>query len=123
MRPLTLSPIAGAPEFVSGVSVIRGAGVPVVDLAVLLGVESSQPTRLILVRAGQRTVALAAQAVIGVVELAPKALADAPPILSQVQAHMITAIAVLDKDLMLVLQASSIVPDEIWPLLAGLEQP
>ena len=37
MRPLSLQPFHGMPPFVDGLSIIRGAPVPVVDLARLLG--------------------------------------------------------------------------------------
>ena len=36
MRPLPIEPVAGTPGFVRGVSVIRGAPTPVVDLRALL---------------------------------------------------------------------------------------
>lgn len=117
MRPLPLRALAGAPEFVSGAAVIRGQGVPVVDLATLLGTGSAAATRFIVARAGQRSVALAVEAVIGIREIAGEALAHIPPLLSQVQASSLTAIGALDKELLLVLQTSHIVPDDVWPLL------
>jgi purine-binding chemotaxis protein CheW len=36
MRPLPIKPIAGTPGFVRGVSIIRGAPTPVIDLKALL---------------------------------------------------------------------------------------
>src|SRR5579864_4751234 len=44
MRPLPIAPLAGAPEIVRGLSVIRGAPVPVVDLGRLLGSEAQSPS-------------------------------------------------------------------------------
>ena len=37
MRPLPIQPVLGVPSYVAGVSLIRGAAVPVVDIARLLG--------------------------------------------------------------------------------------
>src|SRR5688572_15607941 len=39
MRPLVVEPVAGAPGFVSGLSIVRGEPIPVVDAARLLGTE------------------------------------------------------------------------------------
>lgn len=118
MRPFPQRALAGAPEFVSGVSVIRGQPVPVVSLSALLGVDSAAPARFVVVHVGQRSVALAVEAVVGALEIAAEDLGGVPPLLAQAQARVVDAIGVLDKELLLVLQAASIVPDELWPLLA-----
>lgn len=119
LRPLPLRPLAGMAAFVSGASVIRGQAVPVVDLAALLGAASPAAARFVVVRAGERRVALAVESVIGVTELADEALEGVPPLLSQAQGQTVSALGVLDHDLLLVLQAARLVPDEVWPLLAG----
>ncbi|HZE91839.1 MAG TPA: chemotaxis protein CheW, partial [Rhizobacter sp.] len=49
MRPLPTETIAGAPDFVCGLAVIRGAPVPVVDLARLLGATDTQARRFVTV--------------------------------------------------------------------------
>ena len=67
MRPGPIEPLAGAPEVVRGLAVIRGAPVPVVDLASLLGDgEHSVPTRFVTVRTGERNVALLVDEVMGI---------------------------------------------------------
>src|ERR1039458_3558579 len=69
MRPLPIGPLAGAPPGVSGLAVIRGAPVPVVDLSRLfssdVGYIEVAPTRFVTVRVGQRVVALAVDRVEG----------------------------------------------------------
>src|SRR5580692_5756315 len=57
MRPLPTSPIPGAPAFVDGLAVIRGAPVPVVSLSRLLGATTTQATRLVCVRTERGRVA------------------------------------------------------------------
>src|ERR1035437_4647165 len=67
MRPRPVEPLAGAPEAERGLSIIRGAPVPVIDLGTLLGDgEDSLPTRFVTVRTGERKVALSVAAVLGI---------------------------------------------------------
>src|SRR5271155_6034274 len=48
MRPLPTEPVAGAKAFVRGLALIRGAAVPVIDLAHVIGVsEARAPTRFV----------------------------------------------------------------------------
>lgn len=114
MRPLPVMPLTHAPEFVAGTSVIRGEPVPVVDATRFLGATNGQLTRFIVVRAGDRKVALAVQAVLGIHHLNSKMLAGIPPLLSRAGTEAIAAIAALDKDLLFVLQAAHVVPEEVW---------
>ena len=45
-RPLPIEPVAGAPDFVLGLSVVRGSAVPIVDAGRLLSGKPSTPTRV-----------------------------------------------------------------------------
>jgi purine-binding chemotaxis protein CheW len=54
MRLLQVSPLADAPSFVRGLTIIRGVAVPVVDLGALLGEPATAVTRLVLVRVDER---------------------------------------------------------------------
>ena len=66
MRPLPIEQIAGAPEYILGLSVIRGAPVPVADLGAIVSGRKTRPARLIAARAATGKIALAVQAVTGV---------------------------------------------------------
>src|SRR5205085_1730186 len=66
MRPLPVEPVAGAPPFVLGVTLLRGAPAPVIDGGALLGSGRSQPTRFVTLRVGERRAVLAVEAVLGV---------------------------------------------------------
>jgi len=124
LRPLPQHPLANAPAFVCGASVIRGEPVPVVNLAGLLGAASEAATRFVLVRAGQRKVAIAVDAVIGIQDLALEAMASVPPLLANARPDAVSALGTLDRELLLVLQTAHIVPDELWPLpLASASSP
>ena len=121
MRPLPARPLPKAPEFVGGVSVIRGEPLPVVDLALLLGAAAGKPGRFVVVRSGGRKVALAVEAVVGICAVASETLAGVPLLLSKAPADIVSALGALDKDLLVVLEAGRILPEEVWPSLEPME--
>jgi purine-binding chemotaxis protein CheW len=115
MRPLPLEVLSGVAPFVDGVSIIRGSPVPIVDLARLLGKVSDAPrTRLVVVRVGERSAALAVGGVIGVRSLESSAVSELPPLLSGASAEVIAALGSLDARLLLVLETSRMLPDLGW---------
>jgi purine-binding chemotaxis protein CheW len=115
MRPLALEAIAGLPAFVTGLSVLRGAPTPVVDLPTLLGDDCKAPrARLIAIRIGERTVLLAAHGVLGIRTLDKSSLAASPPLLSQASAAFVSAIGTLDCHLLVILETGRLVPDALW---------
>jgi purine-binding chemotaxis protein CheW len=122
MRPLPIEGIAGMPPFVRGLAVIRGAPVPVVDLAVLVGAtETRACTRFVLLRLDNRRVALAVSAVVGVRDLGAASLEEMPPVLRGANAEMVEAIGTLDAELLVVLRASRVLPEETSKLLDARE--
>jgi purine-binding chemotaxis protein CheW len=121
MRPLSVSPVQGAPRFLQGVAIVRGEPVPVVDLAVLLGDAATPPgpeARFVTVRAGERSAALAVSAVRGVSTLDPAELRRLP-LLADTYAGALDALRARDGDLLLVLGAARLVPDEALAAVAG----
>ncbi len=121
MRPLPVELVAGTPKFIPGVSVIRGAAVPVVDLQVLL--ENGESTaifgRFVTVKVGERRVALGVDRVVGLKLLDPTDIGELPPLLRDVDPDLIEAIGTSDAHLLVVLRAARIVPDEVWAVLAA----
>lgn len=112
MRPLPIAPLAGAPEGVLGMSLVRGVAVPVVDLAALLGDRMACCTRFVCLRVSQRVVALAVDSVIGIHELAGSRLAAMPPLLQAFRPTVIAAITALDAELILMLRSAGLIPSE-----------
>jgi purine-binding chemotaxis protein CheW len=120
MRPLPIEPIAAMPPFVLGLSIVRGAAIPVVDAGRILHcAENPSTTRFISLRAGKHTVALAVEAVAGVKEVAIDAVAALPPLLSAGKDELIETIGALDRELLLVLRAGFVVPSAAWIALEG----
>ncbi len=93
---------------------IRGATVVVVDLGILLGPDSVEvkQTRVITLRVGARVIGLAVESIIGVREFERDVLSEVPPLLLQAHPEVLTAIGLLDGELMLVLDGSRIITEE-----------
>ena len=123
MRPLPIEPIAGTPGFVRGVSVIRGMPTPVVDLKALLENSDNSPSygRFVTLKYDTRRVVIGVDSVVGLRNLDSAQLAELPPLLRDVTADLIESFGTLDAQLLLVLHAARIVPDEVWATLAAAE--
>jgi purine-binding chemotaxis protein CheW len=111
MRPLPIAVVAGSPPFVLGLSVIRGASVPVVDLGALLGRPAGREElgRFATLVVEGRSVAVAVRAVSGIVDLDPETLSGLPPLLSHAANDVVDALALHDTGLLLVLKATRLV--------------
>jgi purine-binding chemotaxis protein CheW len=120
MRVLPVEPVAGAPAYVRGLCIIHGAPVPVVDPGLLIGHRQTQPGRLVAIRAGERTVALQLDAVLGVRIVDAGTFDALPPLLRDVAAETVAAIGTADNELLLALRATRIVPDDVLNDLARI---
>lgn len=123
MRPLLIEPIAGTPGFVCGVSVIRGLPTPVVDLKGLLENSDNSPSfgRFVTLKYDARRVVIGVDSVVGLRNLDSAQFGELPPLLRDVTADLIDSFGTLDAQLLLVLHAARIVPDEVWSTLAAAE--
>jgi chemotaxis signal transduction protein len=97
---------------VLGLSVIRGASVPVLDIGGLLGRGGKEALfrRFVTLGVEHRSVALAVEAVLGVVTFRSDALSALPPLLAHAASGVVEAMTLHDQALLLVLQASRVVP-------------
>ena len=123
MRPLPIEAVVGTPGFVCGVSVIYGVPTPVVDLKVLLENSANTPSfgRFVVLKLDDRRVAIGVDSVIGLKNLDSAQLGELPPLLRDVTTDLIESFGTLDAQLLLVLRAARIVPDEVWTTLAAAE--
>lgn len=115
LRALPIEPIEDMPRFVRGISVVRGLPLPVIDLAVLLtGAEgAAAPARVVVLRVGERRVALGVDEVLGVREIDPSLLHELPPLLRDAGGDLVEAIGVLDKELLIALRSGRTLPEEL----------
>ncbi|MBI4467949.1 MAG: chemotaxis protein CheW [Acidobacteria bacterium] len=114
MRPLPIERLTGMPGFVCGLSIIRGAPVPVINAASLIGEKESLPSRFILLKIEGRPTALAVDAVLGVRALPAASLQTMPPLLGDAASDVVDAIGTLDAELLLVLRNVHLAPDSVW---------
>jgi purine-binding chemotaxis protein CheW len=117
MRPLPVQPLASVPESVRGVAIIRGAPVPVVDIASLLEEVPSQPSRFVTVNTAGRCVALAVDTVVGVRAIPAGSLHELSPLLRDASTDAIAAIGTLDAQLLVVLHSARLIPEAVWSAL------
>jgi purine-binding chemotaxis protein CheW len=119
MRPLAIEPLASAPSFVAGVSIVRGEPIPVLDLRRLLG-SSGEPEsarRLVAIRVDSRRAGLLVDGVEGVRRLPSDTLRALPPLLGDASRELIAEIGRLDEKLLMVLESGRLVPDSVWAAL------
>jgi purine-binding chemotaxis protein CheW len=110
MRALPISPVASAPGYVRGLCIVRGEATVVVDAGLLIGGNATQCKRLVTVRTGERTVALAVTDVVGARSIAIDDFRHLPPLLTEVGNDAIAAIGTADAELLLLLRAARLIP-------------
>lgn len=113
MRMLPLEQIADAPEYVLGLSVVRGVPVPVVDVGVIVCGKKSPPTRLVAIKAEKRAIALAVDAVLSLIPIGADALGELPPLLQDGGAEAIAGVGARDSELLLTLRTGRLIPDDV----------
>jgi purine-binding chemotaxis protein CheW len=122
MRPLPVEAWTGPTDVVQGVSIIRGAPVPVVDLGRLLGgSDARSSTRFVAIRVGKRRVALAVDTVLGIRDFAAVLRGQMPPLLFDARTELVEAVGALDTELFMILKACCIVPAKVWEALPRQE--
>jgi purine-binding chemotaxis protein CheW len=118
LRPLEIERLSGVPPFVCGLSIIRGRPLPVVDLGILLGASvpgpSSRAGRLVVLKLGGHGAALAVESVAGIHVLPAAEIHELPPLLREAHPDWVAAVGRLDRELLLVLEASAVIPEECW---------
>lgn len=114
LRPLPVEPLASAPPFVLGITILRGSATPVIDVERLLGSTTSTIGRFVSLKLGARNVVLAVAAVLDVRSLSLQTLSPVPKLLGEASATLVSALGSLDAELLMVLEASHVVPEAVW---------
>jgi purine-binding chemotaxis protein CheW len=117
MRPLPIEPLANMPIAVKGMAMIRGVPMPVVALSALLDDDHAVSGRFVTVRAGKDQIALTVDSVLGVRQIALTSLQELPPLLRDADNDAVSAIGAVDAELLLILNATRLVPDGMWDAL------
>lgn len=118
MRPLPVSPVAFAPDFVRGVCLVRGTTAPVVSLARLLGGGTPPPgSRFVSLRVPQGRVALEVDEVRGLRWLDEQTLDSVPPLLRSSAGQQLHHLGAVDGNLLAVLATAHLLPEALWTQL------
>lgn len=110
MRPRPLVALTDAPDFVMGLSTIRGLMVPVIDLGMLMLGRRATPSRLVLLKVLPQRAAVAVDAVVNVVELGPDTLEPLPSLLGAATHERVSALSLRDERVLAVLEATRLLP-------------
>ncbi|PRX20896.1 purine-binding chemotaxis protein CheW [Actinoplanes italicus] len=114
MRPLETRALAGTPPYVRGLTILRGAPAPVIDMPRLLtGVETTVD-RYVAVRAGRGPIVCATGEVLGVREVHVEPPEGPAAVLAGVSRTLIAAVGTLGTEPLLLLHSIAAVPDEVW---------
>ena len=104
-----------SPAFVRGVINLRGTVLPVVDLALRLGFETTEPEDrnvIIVVDVGARVMGLRVDAVSDILSFEPDQLQLPPDITSGPNSHFVKALTVLDDRMVRILDLEAVLPSD-----------
>lgn len=108
------TPLPHAPNFVRGVINLRGAVLPVVDLAVRFGLPPKPLTArhaIIVVQHGEQIVGLLVDAVSNILMLSPDSIQPTPEVVSEQSRTLVKGIVATDKELISVLIIKNLLPE------------
>ena len=114
------TPLPQSPPFVTGVINLRGQILPIVDMAVRLGIEPSGPTdrQVIIVTAIEgRLVGILVDAVCDIIAIAPDALQPAPDLSGEAAAAFVTGLVADEDRLISLIALDHLIP----PIEVGVE--
>jgi len=122
MRPLPIESLADVPPFVRGVAIIRGIPTPVVDLGAMLGRLNECVERFVIVRIGQKQIALSVSTVLGIRDLErAMMIQELPSLLKGASKDVVEEIGTLDEQVLLILREGWELPAEVWQALTVQE--
>ena len=120
--PLPVQALAGTQPFVRGISIMRGAPTPVVDVALLLSGHPATVSRFVAVRTGRGPVALACGEVLGIRPVGDTGATRAySALLGGVPMRLVAAVGRYESGPLLVLQSTRVLEDEIWAAVAPVD--
>lgn len=115
LRQITHTP--QVPDYVEGVSNLRGTIIPIINLRCLFGLESrptDRESRTIVVNVGERTMGCTVDAVTQVIRIPTESIQPAPDMITADQTGYITGFAKLDDRILVILNINELLePDKL----------
>ena len=114
-RMLPITRVPHAPEFVEGVSNLRGSVVPIIDLRSRLGLPSKEATnesRIITVKINEIMVGMIVDAASDVVKVPTNAIEPPPSVIGGVESTYLEGVAKLEDRLLVLLKLAEVLKKE-----------
>ncbi|PWB82597.1 MAG: chemotaxis protein CheW [Methylocystaceae bacterium] len=108
------TPLPHAPSFVRGVINLRGAVLPVIDLATRLGLSQSEPTArhaVIVVQSTGQVVGFLVDAVSNILTLTPDAIQPTPEVASEIARSFVKGVVASGSQMISVLTIQNLLPE------------
>jgi len=124
IRPVDITRVPHAPDFVEGVINLRGRILPVIDLRTRFGFperDRGEDTRIIVVEIGAQTIGFMTDAVQEVLRVDVTAIEPAPELAVGIDAGYLRGVAKLDERLLILLDLENLLSTEEAEALQGLE--
>jgi len=125
IRPVDITRVPHAPEFVEGVINLRGRILPVIDLRTRFGFpERTQDdeTRIVVVEIGNQTVGFMTDAVQEVLRVDVTSIEPAPELAVGIDAHYLRGVAKLEERLLILLDLEGILSTDEAEALEDLDE-
>jgi purine-binding chemotaxis protein CheW len=120
MRPQPVDPVGGLPDFVDGVSIIRGVPLPVINLPRLLcGLTSpgGSQERFVTAESDGQPLALRVDEVAGIYPLAEEMWRNLPSLLDGLQSEHVAALGNHDGHVVMLLRRANLLSEADWARL------
>jgi purine-binding chemotaxis protein CheW len=107
--------VPGAPPYVAGLMQVRGRVLPVIDLRVRFGLDSQPVTadsRVVVVQAGRRALALLADSAREVVKIDPQTYRDAPEMVAEGGQGFVKSVAHAGNRLVMLIDLQKVIGEE-----------
>lgn len=107
------TPVPHSPDFVRGVINLRGTVLPILDLAVRLGLPAAEPTArhaIIVTQVGSQVVGLLVEGVSDIITVGLEKIQPTPDVASDMAKNFVKGVIPLDEKLIGMLAIDSVVP-------------
>lgn len=124
-RPLPIEEFSSFPSFVLGLSIIRGIQTPVVRLSLIIEGDKNISYKgnkkiWILIKNVEKRIAIEVDSIVGIFELPYESFQSVPTLLEHAYSDSITACGILDNQLLLLLQTTRFIPEDVWEKITPL---
>jgi len=124
IRPVEITRVPHAPDFVEGVINLRGRILPIIDLRTRLGFperDQDEDTRILVVELADQTVGFVTDSVREVLRVEESTIEPAPDLAVNIDTHFLRGVAKLDERLLILLDLDGIFSEQEAEALQGMD--